>query len=72
MEPVSPTTRVNRVEPLQEHLSNYAKDCRGCGSSAPHVQRWVEDDSDLLCFTCRQLAHAAANPCRVGIVEGSV
>lgn len=71
MEPVFPTPLLALVEEIQDHLPNHMTDCQGCGSSAGHLQPWVEDDSDLLCFTCRQLAHAAANPCRVGIVEGS-
>jgi hypothetical protein len=71
MEPVFPTTLQDLVEALQDHLPNSTKDCRGCGRAARHVQPWVEDDSNLLCFTCRELAHAAANPCRWGIVEGS-
>lgn len=71
MEPVFPTRLLDLVEEFEDHLPNYTKDCRGCGRAAPYVQRWVEDDSNLLCFTCRQLAHAAANPYRLGIVEGS-
>ena len=71
MEPVFPTTLLDLVEELQDHLPNSTEDCRGCRRAAPHVQRGVEDDSNLLCFTCRQLAHAAANEWRWGIVEGS-
>ena len=71
MESVFAATPLDPVEEPQDHSPNHTKDCRGCGSAAPHVQRLVEDDSDLLCFTCRQLAHAAANPCRCGIVGGS-
>ena len=71
MEALFPATLLDLVEELQDHLPNYTKDCKGCGRAAPHVQRGVEDDSNLLCFTCRQLAYAAENACRWGIVEGS-
>ncbi len=71
MEPMFGTTLLDLVEQPQDHLPNHTTDCRGCGSAAPNVQRWVEDDSNLLCFACRQLAYAAANPCRWEVVEGS-
>ncbi len=71
MEPAFATPLLALVEEIQDHLPNYMKDCQGCSSSRRYVQPWLEDDSKLLCFTCRQLIHAAANPCRVGIVEGS-
>ena len=71
MEALFAATLLDLVEELQDHAPNYTKDCQVCGRAPAHVQWRVEDNSDLLCFTCRQLAHAAANPCRLGIVEGS-
>jgi hypothetical protein len=70
MEPMFSATLLDLVEEFRDHLPNYTKDCGGCGRTVPRVQPWVEDESDLLCFTCRQLAHAAANPYRLEIVEG--
>jgi len=72
MEPVFRTMLLAAVEQIQDRLPSETQDCTGCGRAAPDVQPCAEDDSNLLCFACRQIAHSAANPWRWAIVEGSV
>ena len=49
----------------------YTLCCAGCGAHVSIVQSGRAGGTEVLCFTCRQLAYAAAHPRRFGIVEGS-